>query len=111
MSNKTLSRTCIAGPSHAEDIAYQFPTNMMPLPPLQFGSPDHKMIIKFTKLLVDFATTGSPTSESSEVSWLPADKDMSYLDIGDELCFRKGFFEKDMQFWDEIYDLVRNNVR
>lgn len=92
---------------HGQDLFYQFNPCIMPMPPLEQGSKDHKFILAFTKLWADFAATGVPTSETSNAIWLPATAEVNnYFDIGEEQVLREGFHKEEIQFWDEMYALV-----
>lgn len=56
---------------------------------------------------VNFATNGKPTNEKSEIDWRPTKicEDV-YLDIGQDLELKKGWFKERMEFWDEIFKMA-----
>lgn len=73
----------------------------------ELSSPEHKTVLRLVQMWVNFAKTGSPTNEKSEVKWprLEPGKDI-YLDINDELSLSEGFFKERMEFWNEIWKLA-----
>lgn len=94
------------GAGHADELAYFFILNG-PKFTLIPGSPEHKTIQRVTQLWANFISTGVPTNEKSEVKWPPMEtSDDVYLDIGEELELKKGFFKDRMKLWDEIYELA-----
>ncbi|KAL7015755.1 hypothetical protein ACKWTF_016653 [Chironomus riparius] len=101
------------GTSHLDDLLYLFPMRDS-FPHFYNSIPtedDVKLRKIMTKLWVDFATTGNPTSNLSKEtelpSWSPATKfPLDYMRIGNEngnsdklLEMKKDLFAKNTQFW------------
>lgn len=95
------------GTTHADDVAYLFITSLAPIPPHEKGTPEYTTMQRMIDFWVNFATTGKPTNEKSEIDWRPtnASEDV-YLDIGKDLQLKKDFLRERMQFWDEIFKLA-----
>ena len=75
--------------------------------PMEKGSPEYETMSRLVKLWVDFATTGKPTNDNSEIQWPPTEPEKyQYLNIGDKLKLENGFFKERMEFWDNIYKLA-----
>lgn len=92
------------GSIHSDEMGYLF-TNMAAAYIVP-GSPEVKMMRRMTKLWANFARYGDPTPEKDEllnVEWKPVtNKELNYLDIGEELTMKINPEKERMYFWDEI---------
>lgn len=71
------------------------------------GSLEERMMRRITKLWANFAKYGNPTPEKDKllnVEWKPVsgEKELNYLDIGEELIMKVNPESERMAFWDEI---------
>ncbi|KAK0073339.1 hypothetical protein PV325_009859 [Microctonus aethiopoides] len=92
-----LGMGTIKGTCHAEELNYIFHpmiTKLLGKPPASFNSIEHCLVQRFTELWTNFAKTGNPTPETTdliEVEWKPIDNstdDYKYLEITDKLKMR-----------------------
>lgn len=91
------------GVCHADELQYLFPMDKISK---KRSEEDIKMIETLTTLWTDFARTGNPTPEKSDVylgSWEPVESpDMEHLNIGQELSMEYGLMPERVQFWETL---------
>ncbi|KAF5306941.1 hypothetical protein FQA39_LY00171 [Lamprigera yunnana] len=94
------------GVVHHDDLIYIFYISRFPR--FNVTDPDYSMVQKLTKLLLNFAATGNPTSETSPeldgTLWKPiTPKENVYMDIGKKLIMKEGLYQDRYSVWDELF--------
>ncbi|KAK3917766.1 Carboxylesterase 1E [Frankliniella fusca] len=106
---KRFFKLKIGGMSHGDELGYVFRPALLPEIPLGPENPDLIFRNKLVKLFADFARTGNPTPNDSDmgVTWSPSWRSdtgtMDYLDIGETLRMRHDPPSERMHFWDGLY--------
>lgn len=95
------------GVPHAEDLGYLFIAEFLGSSSLEKESAEYEVMRRMVDIWVNFAATGMPMSEKSEIDWKPTKvSEDVYLDIGQELQLKNGFFKERMQYWDDVFKLA-----
>ncbi|XP_065202792.1 esterase FE4-like [Planococcus citri] len=99
LATKYMNET-VKGTYHADDFSYW--TKMDPEPKVSDRS--REMIKIFTKLIVNFATTGNPNDNTMKVEWKTHKRENPcYLSINETLQMIEGRLNNERAiFWDEI---------
>lgn len=89
------------GTCHADELGYLFHMSVLQAQ-LVAGTREYITVERLTKLWTDFAKTGNPTPKDN--AWKPvSENNFNYLEIGDNLEFKKDFELDEFNFWNEIY--------
>lgn len=75
---------------------------------LHKGPLEDKVLRRFVKLWTNFAKTGNPTPQESDlnITWKPVtENDVYYLDIGEELSLQTNPEPERIKFWRDIFQL------
>ncbi|XP_066991133.2 esterase FE4 [Anabrus simplex] len=111
LSGKTLFKTDYPGATHADDFVH-FVVSKFLDPVVPPDSPEAITRARLLKMYSDFAKTGNPTPEVSDlvpVIWKPhTASNPCYLNIDKELSLKTNLFEDRMTFWEEIYKSESN---
>lgn len=97
----------LKGVCHADDLGYLFDVHMAARF-LRKGPLEEKVVQYFVKLWTNFARTGNPTPDDNNLNILweaISEKEMNYLDIGEELTLHKNPEPERINFWREIFQL------
>lgn len=105
----SIKRLCnvssVPGVSHQDDIEYEFYTSRDEIgnPAVSEGSFDDRVMDQLTTLWTNFAKTGNASSD-----WPVADQNYPYVEIGEKLTPKTGFYTDEVKFWDGIYQLLQS---
>lgn len=99
------------GVSHGDDLQYLFPVGEQLFPDIPLSKEDHKTIDVMTTLWYNFAKTGNPTPEITNVitaKWKPVKtKALEYYHIGNsKLTMSSDLHPKRRAFWDSLPQCV-----
>lgn len=90
---------------YGDDLQFLFPLRRLNLTykPLD---PDTIMVIKYTRMWLDFAQKGSPLPSGGSGSWPTYNKSHHiYMDIDQGLTLKTDFPEDTIRFWEELFPL------
>lgn len=101
---KTLLNTNMEGVSHADELGYLF--HIAISPELEDDTQEMTTLRRMVRMWTNFARTGDPTVHLDNlvnVKWSPVTKlDNVYMNISNELCLQHRFYQRRMQFWDDV---------
>ncbi|XP_066991136.2 esterase FE4 [Anabrus simplex] len=111
LSSKTAFKIDYPGASHEDDYFYILVLKFMD-PVVPPDSPEAITRARLLKMYSDFARTGNPTPEVTDlvpVIWKPhTASNPCYLNIDEELSLKTNLFGDRLAFWEEIYKSENN---
>ncbi|XP_050515420.1 juvenile hormone esterase-like [Diabrotica virgifera virgifera] len=111
---KKFAKVPNPGTSHGDELGYLFKMELASKF-LQQGPTEVKALKQLVKLWASFAACGNPTpsASNSKTTWIPAGKDLNFMDINIELTAGKNPESERRKSWKVIFQkfpAVSNNV-